>query len=69
MSTKLGLQLEQADHTLKFRLHNSGMLHAMLKWRLHKNCEAIASTRLNLSEVPKGSISSLPLGFRFNVEY
>jgi hypothetical protein len=67
--TKVGLQLEHEDHSWRFRFHNTGMMHAMLKWRLHKTCAASVNTRVNLNDVPKGRINSVPLGLAFHVEY
>lgn len=66
--TKVGLQLEQEDHTWKFRFHHTGMMHTMLKWRLHKTCSAMVNTSLDLKDVPKGKINSVPVGLSFHIE-
>jgi hypothetical protein len=67
--TKVGLRLDHEDHTWKFRFHNTGMMHAMLKWRLHRSCAAHITTNVNLKDVPAGKINSIPLGLGFQVEY
>ena len=68
-ATKVGLQLDHEDHTWKFRVHNTGMMHALLKWRLHRTCSAAVNTSINLNDVPKGRIGRIPLGMAFNIEY
>ena len=68
-STKVGLQLDHEDHTWKFRFHNSGMMHALLKWKLHRTCSASLNTSLQLNDVPQGKIVRIPLGMAFNIEY
>jgi len=67
--TKVGLALKQGDHTWKLRLHDSGMARAALQWQLHKVCKVTADTSIDVKQALGGSITSLPLGFTFDVKY
>ena len=64
-----GLQLNQGDHTWKFRFHNSGLLRAALQWQLHKVCKATLNTSLSLQDIPGKSVNSLPLGLTLELKY
>lgn len=67
--TKMGLALKQGDHTWKIRLHDSGLARAALQWQLHKVCKATVDTSVDVKQALNGSITSLPLGFTFDVKY
>jgi hypothetical protein len=66
---KVGLVVKQADHTWKFRLHDSGLARAALQWQLHKVCKTTIDTSVDVKQALGGSITSLPLGFTFDVKY
>ena len=66
---KVGLELKQSDHTWKLRLHDSGLARAALQWQLHKVCKATVDTSVDVKQALGGSITSLPLGFSFDVKY
>lgn len=66
---KVGLVVKQPDHTWKFRLHESGLARAALQWQLHKVCKATIDTSVDVKQALGGSITSLPLGFTFDVKY
>lgn len=66
---KVGLMLNQGDHTWKLRLHDSGLARAALQWQLHKVCKATVDTSVDVKSALNGSITSLPLGFTFDVKY
>jgi len=66
---KVGLVVKQSDHTWKFRLHDSGLARAALQWQLHKVCKATVDTTVDVKQALGGSITSLPLGFTFDVKY
>jgi len=67
--SKLGLQLVRDDHTWKFRLHDSGVMRAMLQWQLHKACKASLNTTLNLKDIPSGKVDGVPLGLQLDIKY
>ena len=66
---KLGLALNQGDHTWKLRLHDSGLARAALQWQMHKVCKTTVDTSVDMKAALNGSITSLPLGFTFDVKY
>ena len=68
-TTHVGLQLKQADHTWKLRFHESGLMRAALQWQLHNVAKATLNTSLNLADVPKGSVTSLPLNLTVEIKY
>lgn len=65
----LGLELKQADHTWKARIHDSGLLRLALQWKLHSVCKATLNTSLNLRDVPSGSVNNVPLNLSLEVKY
>jgi len=66
----LGVQLNQPDHTWKFRLHDSGSLRALLSWKLHKTTKASLNTTLDLNDVARGQLQTpLAWGLNFEVKY
>lgn len=66
---KVGLALKQGDHTWKLRLHDSGLARAALQWQMHKVCKTTLDTTVDLKQALNGSVTSLPLGFSFDVKY
>ena len=66
---KVGLALKQGDHTWKLRLHDSGVARAALQWQMHKVCKTTVDTTVDLKQALNGSVTSLPLGFSFDVKY
>lgn len=66
---KVGLKLNQGDHTWKLRLHDSGVARAALQWQMHKVCKTTVDTTVDLKQALNGSITSLPFGFTFDVKY
>ena len=68
-ATKLGLKFKEDDHTMKLRIHDSGLARAALQWQLHKAVKATVTTQVNLKDVPAGKTGALPLGFAFEVKY
>ena len=68
-ATKLGLKFKEDDHTLKVRVHDTGLARAALQWQLHKAVKATVTTQMNLKDVPAGKTGAVPLGFAFEVKY
>jgi len=68
-TTHVGVELKQADHTGKVRRHESGLMRATQQWQLHQVAKATLNTSLNLADVPKGSVSSLPLNLTLEIKY
>jgi hypothetical protein len=68
-ATKLGLKFKEADHTLKLRVHDSGLARAAVQWQMHKAVKATVTSQMNLKDVPAGKIGAIPLGFAFEVKY
>lgn len=67
--TKLGLKFKEDDHTLKFRVHDTGLAKAALQWQLHKAVKATVTSQMNLKDVPTGKMGTVPFGFAFEVKY
>jgi len=65
----LGLKFDKGDHTWKFRFNDKGDVNAMLQWQLHQAVKATLNSKVNLTAVPDGKVSSLPLGLNFEVKY
>ena len=59
--SKLGLKLDQGDHTWKLRLHDSGLARAALQWQLHKACKTTLDTTIDVKKALNGSVDSVPL--------
>ena len=68
-ATKLGLKFKEDDHTMKLRIHDSGLARAALIWNLHKAVKATVTTEMNLKDIPAGKTGALPLGLAFEVKY
>jgi len=66
---KVGLKLDEGDHTWKFRLHDSGLARAALQWQLHKACKVTVDTSVDVKSALNGSITGLPVGLTFDVKY
>lgn len=61
--------MKKGDHTWKFRLHESGLARAALQWQLHKVCKTTIDTTVDVKSALGGSITGLPIGLSFDVEY
>lgn len=66
---KVGLASKHGDHTWKLRLHDSGVARAALQWQMHKVCKTTVDTTVDLKQALNGSVTSIPLGFSFDVKY
>jgi len=59
--------MDQGDHTWKFKFCDTGCMHAMLQWKLHKAVKATVTSGMNMKDIPAGKIEKLPLGLNFEI--
>ena len=49
-SSLVGAQINNGDHTWKFRLNSTGMARAALQWNLHPSTKATLNTKVNMTD-------------------
>jgi len=59
--------MDQGDHTWKFKCNDSGLMQAMLQWKLHKAVKATMTTQMDMKDIPAGKVEKLPLGLNFEI--
>jgi hypothetical protein len=61
--------MDQGDHTWKFKFSDTGLMHAMLQWKLHQAVKATLTSKMDVKDIPAGKVEKLPLGLNFEIQY
>ena len=66
---KMGLLIDNEDHSWKFRFHDSGLMRVALKWKLHQSCNVSVNTGVDVKDALNGKVKGLPIGATFELQY